>query len=154
MAFPLTDDEDPPAVSRWPHILRLAVFAAFLLTLFYLVAVRRVIVIEAVRATIAQAGPLAPLVYIPVSALLATMFVPGPLLAAGSGVLFGPVLGTFVTLGSTVRLGMGTGGGRCPSRRRTAPPGGRGGGGSCRRPARAQRPAAAPARPAPQRTRR
>ena len=92
----------PPAISRRPHVLRLAVFAAFLLTLFYLVAVQRVIDIEAVRAAIARAGPLAPLVYIPVSALLATMFVPGPLLAAGSGVLFGPALGTFVTLGSTV----------------------------------------------------
>lgn len=99
-------DEIPPVVSRWPHVLRLAVFAAFLLTLFYLVAVQRVIDIEAVRAAIARAGPLAPLVYIPVSALLATMFVPGPLLAAGSGVLFGPVLGTFVTLGSTVTTAM------------------------------------------------
>ena len=98
----MTDDADPPAANRWPHVLRLAVFAAFLLTLFYLVAVQRVIDIEAVRGAVARAGPWAPLVYIPVSALLATVFVPGPLLAAGSGVLFGPVLGTFVTLGSTV----------------------------------------------------
>ena len=60
-----------------PHIARLAVFATFLLTMFYLVAVRRVIDIEAVRAAIASAGPLAPLVYIPVSAVLATVFVPG-----------------------------------------------------------------------------
>jgi uncharacterized membrane protein YdjX (TVP38/TMEM64 family) len=37
-----------------------------------------------------------------VSALLGAIFVPGPLLAAGSGVLFGPLLGTFVTLGSAV----------------------------------------------------
>jgi hypothetical protein len=29
--------QDPPAVSRRPHILRLAIFAAVLLTLFYLV---------------------------------------------------------------------------------------------------------------------
>ena len=98
----MTDDADPPAANRWPHVLRLAIFAAFLLTLFYLVAVQRVIDIEAVRGAVARAGPWAPLVYIPVSALLATVFVPGPLLAAGSGVLFGPVLGTFVTLGSTV----------------------------------------------------
>lgn len=102
MTGPLNDEEDPPAVSRWPHIIRLGIFAAFLLTLFYLVAVRRVIDIDEVRSVVASAGPLAPLVYIPVAALLATMFVPGPLLAAGSGVLFGPVLGTFVTLGSTV----------------------------------------------------
>lgn len=87
-----------PQDSRWPHILRLGLFAAFLLTLFYLVAVRRVIDIEAVRGTVAATGPLAPLLYIPAAALLAAIFVPGPLLAAGSGLLFGPVLGTVVTL--------------------------------------------------------
>jgi uncharacterized membrane protein YdjX (TVP38/TMEM64 family) len=37
-----------------------------------------------------------------VSAALGAIFVPGPILAAGSGVLFGPLLGTFVTLGSAV----------------------------------------------------
>lgn len=78
--------------------MRLALFAAFLLTLFYLVAVRRVIDIEAVRGTVAATGPVAPLLYIPAAALLAAIFVPGPLLAAGSGLLFGPVLGTVVTL--------------------------------------------------------
>jgi uncharacterized membrane protein YdjX (TVP38/TMEM64 family) len=95
-----------PAAGRWPHVLRLAVFAAFLLTLFYLVAVRRVIDIEAVRGAVASAGPVAPLVYVPISALLASIFVPGPLLAAGSGFLFGPVLGTVVTLSSTVMTAM------------------------------------------------
>lgn len=78
--------------------MRLALFAAVLLTLFYLVAVRRVIDIEAVRGTVAATGPLAPLLYIPAAAVLAAIFVPGPLLAAGSGLLFGPVLGTVVTL--------------------------------------------------------
>ena len=98
----MTDIDSAPAGSRRKHILRLALFAAFLLTLFYLVAVRRVIDIEAVRDAIARCGPVAPLVYIPIAAALAAIFVPGPLLAAGSGFLFGPVLGTFVTLGSTV----------------------------------------------------
>ena len=100
------DVEASAAPSRWPHFLRLGIFFAFLLTLFYLVTVHHVIDIEAVRAAIAKAGPLAPLVYIPVSGVLAAMFVPGPLLAAGSGVLFGPLLGTFVTLGSTVTTAM------------------------------------------------
>ena len=96
----MTDGEDLPAAppSRRPHIIRLAIFAAFLLVMFYLVTVKHVVDIEAVRAAIARAGPIAPLVYIPVSAVLASMFVPGPLLAAGSGLLFGPVLGTVVTL--------------------------------------------------------
>lgn len=97
----MTDTEGTPAAGRGPHILRLALFVAVLLTMFYLVAVRRVIDIEAVRGAVASVGPIAPLVYIPISALLAAIFVPGPLLAAGSGLLFGPVLGTFVTLGST-----------------------------------------------------
>ena len=94
------------ADSRRQNILRLALFVAFLLTLFYFVAVRRVVDIGEVRAAIAKCGPAAPLVYMPVSALLAAIFVPGPLLAAGSGFLFGPVLGTFVTLGSTVLTAM------------------------------------------------
>jgi uncharacterized membrane protein YdjX (TVP38/TMEM64 family) len=101
----VTDSENPPP-SRWPHVLRLALFVAFLLTMFYLVAVQRVIDVEVVRDAVARSGPVAPLLYIPVAALLATVFVPGPILAAGSGFLFGPVLGTLVTLGSTVTTAM------------------------------------------------
>lgn len=91
-----------PEERRWPHALRLGVFVVFLLTLFYLVAVSRVIDIKQVRDAIAATGPIAPLAYLAASAVLAAIFVPGPLLAAGSGFLFGPLLGTFVTLGSTV----------------------------------------------------
>lgn len=87
--------------NRGGHILRLSLFVAVLLVLFYLVAVERVIDVDAVRRAIAQSGPLAPLVYIAISAVLAAIFVPGPLLAAGSGLLFGPVLGLGVTLAST-----------------------------------------------------
>ncbi|MCB0923735.1 MAG: TVP38/TMEM64 family protein [Mycobacterium sp.] len=87
--------------SRGPHILRLTLFVALLLTLFYVVAIRRVIDVDAVQAAVAASGALAPLLYIAVSAALAAVFVPGPLLAAGSGLLFGPLLGTAVTLAST-----------------------------------------------------
>ncbi|MGV0791431.1 TVP38/TMEM64 family protein [Mycolicibacterium sp. XJ1819] len=96
--------EQPTA--RWRHIARLAVFAAFLLGLFYLVAVARVIDVENVRQTVAATGPAAPLAYVVVSALLGAIFVPGPILAGGSGLLFGPVLGLFVTLGATVGTAM------------------------------------------------
>ena len=34
--------------------------------------------------------------------MLGAIFVPGPILAASSGLLFGPLLGVFVTLGATV----------------------------------------------------
>lgn len=95
-------DEVPETPGRRRHIVRLVLFAAFLLGLFYLVAVTRVVDVEDVRRTVAATGPAAPLTYVVVSAVLGAMFVPGPILAAGSGVLFGPLLGTFVTLGSTV----------------------------------------------------
>jgi uncharacterized membrane protein YdjX (TVP38/TMEM64 family) len=97
----MADNTDPPVARRWPHVLRLGLFVAFLLGMFYLVAVSRVIDVGQIRDAVAATGPLAPLVYLTVSALLAAVFVPGALLAAGSGVLFGPLLGTFVTLGST-----------------------------------------------------
>jgi uncharacterized membrane protein YdjX (TVP38/TMEM64 family) len=98
----MTNNDGSPAIGRRRHIVRLALFAAFLLGLFYLVAVTRVIDVEDVRRTVAATGPAAPLTYIVVSAILGAVFVPGPILAAGSGVLFGPVLGLFVTLGATV----------------------------------------------------
>jgi uncharacterized membrane protein YdjX (TVP38/TMEM64 family) len=98
----MTDSEDSSSGSRRRHIVRLALFVGFLLGLFYLVAVSRVIDVEDIRRTVAATGPAAPLTYIVVAAILAAIFVPGPILAAGSGVLFGPVLGVFVTLGATV----------------------------------------------------
>lgn len=92
----------PETAVRWPHIARLGAVAAVLLILFYLVAVVRVIDVEAVRDTVTSAGPAAPLAYVVVSAGLGALFVPGPILAAGSGVLFGPILGLAVTIGATV----------------------------------------------------
>jgi len=83
-------------------VVRLAVFAGFLLVMFYLVAVARVIDIEEVRRAVSATGPAAPLAYVVVSGILGALFVPGTILAAGSGLLFGPVLGIFVTLGATV----------------------------------------------------
>lgn len=88
--------------SRRPHIIRLAVFAAFLALMFYLLAVRHVVNIEDVRAWVKATGPLAPFAYVVLSAGLGAIFVPGPILAASSGLLFGPLLGVFVTLGATV----------------------------------------------------
>src|ERR1700754_2390064 len=88
--------------SRRPHIIRLAVFVAFLVVLFYLLTVKHVVNIEDVRRWVKATGPLAPFAYIVLSAVLGAIFVPGPILAASSGLLFGPLLGVFVTLGATV----------------------------------------------------
>jgi uncharacterized membrane protein YdjX (TVP38/TMEM64 family) len=90
------------STSRRPHIIRLAVFAAFLVVMFYLLAVKHVINIEDVRHWVKATRPLAPFTYIVLSAVLGAIFVPGPILAASSGLLFGPLLGVFVTLGATV----------------------------------------------------
>jgi uncharacterized membrane protein YdjX (TVP38/TMEM64 family) len=98
----MVDSDGSLPTSRRRHIVRLAVFAGFLFALFYLLAVRHIVDIEQVRRTVAATGPAAPLTYVVVSAFLGAVFVPGPILAASSGVLFGPVLGIFVTLGATV----------------------------------------------------
>ncbi len=98
----MTDSDDSPAPPLRRHIVRLAVFVVFLFALFYLVAVARIIDVDEVRSAVAATGPAAPLIFVVVSAGLGALFVPGPILAATSGVLFGPVLGTFVTLGATV----------------------------------------------------
>ena len=95
----VVDDVRP---GRRAHIVRLALLAVFLLGLWYLIGVARILDLEDIRDAVASTGPAAPLVYVVVSAVLGSVFVPGPLLAAGSGFLFGPVLGTFVTLGATV----------------------------------------------------
>src|SRR6478735_1209161 len=98
----MVENTEPPPTRRWPHVVRLVLFVAVLLSLFYLVAVSKVIDPAGIRTAFSATGPAAPLAYLVVSAGLAAVFVPGPLLAAGSGLLFGPLLGTFVTLGSTV----------------------------------------------------
>lgn len=100
------DDAIDPAstleTSRRRHIVRLMLFVALLAALFYLMAIQRVIDVEEVRGLIESTGPLAPLTYALASSVLGALLVPGPLLAGGSGFLFGPVLGTFVTLAATV----------------------------------------------------
>jgi uncharacterized membrane protein YdjX (TVP38/TMEM64 family) len=96
------DPQGTPPPPKRRHIVRLALFAAVLAALFYLTAIERVIDVAYVRGLIESTGALAPLVYVAVSSVLGALLVPGPLLAGGSGFLFGPVLGTFVTLGATV----------------------------------------------------
>ena len=98
----MNDEDDSAPGGRWRHTLRLAACVIFLLGMFYLVAVARVIDIDGVRSMVAATGPAAPFVYVPVSAVLGAILIPGPILAAGSGLLFGPLVGTFVTLGATV----------------------------------------------------
>ena len=55
-----------------------------------------------VRDWVDSIGPLAPLAFVAVSALLTPLMFPGPLLAGASGLLFGTALGFPVTLASAV----------------------------------------------------
>ncbi|MEU8895604.1 TVP38/TMEM64 family protein [Nocardia sp. NPDC048505] len=96
----MTENDSP--TGRWRHAARLLACVVFLLGLFYLVAVTKVIDIESVRGLVQDTGPAAPFVYVVVSAVLGAILVPGPIMAASSGLLFGPLVGTFVTLGATV----------------------------------------------------
>ena len=102
----MTDIEEPAPQARRRHVVRLGLLVVFLAVLFYLFTVARVIDVETVRGAVASVGPLAPFAYIAASALLGAILVPGPILAATSGVLFGPVVGVFVTLGATVGTAM------------------------------------------------
>ena len=47
-------------------------------------------------------GVAAPIVYVAASAVLGSLFVPGPVLAGASGLLFGTLTGSFVTVAATV----------------------------------------------------
>ena len=82
--------------------LRLALFALVLVAGAVLLTVTDVVTPGQLRQWVAGSGPLAPLVYVAVSALLGALLVPGPLLAATSGLLFGAGVGTLVTLAASV----------------------------------------------------
>jgi uncharacterized membrane protein YdjX (TVP38/TMEM64 family) len=81
---------------------RLAVLVAGLVALWVLFGLTGAIGEEDVRAWVDAAGPLAPLAFVPISAALGLLLVPGPLLGAASGLLFGTALGVVVTLASAV----------------------------------------------------
>jgi uncharacterized membrane protein YdjX (TVP38/TMEM64 family) len=74
--------------------LRLAALTAGIGALFLLVALRSGLSARGVHDAIDGMGPLAPLAFVLVSTGLTVACVPGPLLAAASGLLFGTALGT------------------------------------------------------------
>ncbi|MEA2176718.1 MAG: hypothetical protein QOG77_15 [Solirubrobacteraceae bacterium] len=81
---------------------RLALLAAALLVLFVVFAVLGVVSREDVRGWIEPLGGWGAPVYAVLAAVLGCLLVPGPLLAAVSGVLFGTWVGFVVTLASAV----------------------------------------------------
>ncbi|MBA2428992.1 MAG: TVP38/TMEM64 family protein [Thermoleophilaceae bacterium] len=81
---------------------RLAVLVIGLAALYVTAAATDIVSPAAVRAYIEPYGALAPLLFVCASVGLGLMLVPGPILAGASGLLFGPVLGTAVTLCASV----------------------------------------------------
>lgn len=79
-------------------LLRLAALVALVATLFATVALTGDLSAERVRDTADDAGALAPLAFVLLSALLTVAMFPGPLLSGASGLLFGAALGTPVSI--------------------------------------------------------
>jgi uncharacterized membrane protein YdjX (TVP38/TMEM64 family) len=87
-------------------VVRLVGAAATLAVIALVVLLSAPVTREGLRAAIHPFGPLAAPVFVVVSALLALGFVPGPLLSAASGALFGLWLGFAVTVASATLTGV------------------------------------------------
>ena len=95
-------DQGSLSARLWPGPrARLVLFLLVLVALFGFVA-GRVPSPERIRAFVEPFGWAAPLVFVAAATALHASFVPGPLLAGASGLLFGPVLGTFVSLTGSI----------------------------------------------------
>ena len=81
---------------------RLATFVAALAAGLVAFSLLDVVDTRDVQDTVDRAGVLAPVVFVPISAVLGCLLVPGPVLAGASGALFGTATGTVVTLCSSV----------------------------------------------------
>jgi uncharacterized membrane protein YdjX (TVP38/TMEM64 family) len=92
---------DVPAAAR-PARLRLVLVAAAAVAAFLAFWVFDLLDEEDVRSLVDPFGALAAPAYVVIAALLGLAFVPGPLLAGTSGLLFGTALGTAVTLSSAI----------------------------------------------------
>lgn len=88
-------------VGRHPR-LRLALLLLALGAAAVVFGVGDLVSVAEVQAAVDRAGPAAPAAYVVVGAVLAAVLVPGPVLAGASGLLFGPALGTVVTVCSAV----------------------------------------------------
>lgn len=89
-------------MTRRAALVRLAVVVAVLTAAFVAFWVLDLLDTRDVRAVMEPFGALAPIAYVVVSALLGAALVPGPVLAGTSGLLFGALVGTAVTIAATV----------------------------------------------------
>ena len=81
---------------------RLAVFVAGLAVLGAAMLLLAPVGASGLRDTLKPFGVGAPVAFVVVSGVLGSLFIPGPILAGASGLLFGAATGFFATLGATV----------------------------------------------------
>ena len=81
---------------------RLALFVGALSVLAVVVLIVSPVSEQGLREAIEPFGVGGPLAYVAISALLGVLFVPGPILAGASGLLFGTAIGVCVTISSGV----------------------------------------------------
>lgn len=92
-ATPPPTPSDPPPGGQRAALVRLAGLIGFLAGLAAIFIAGGVIGTARVREWVEPLGAFGPLLYIPLSAVLGTVFVPGAVLAAAAGLLFGPWVG-------------------------------------------------------------
>jgi uncharacterized membrane protein YdjX (TVP38/TMEM64 family) len=86
---------------RWSALdprLRLLTLAAAIVCLLILVASSGTLSSKEIQERVDDLGWIGPVLYIPLSALLTVLCVPGPLLAGAAGLIFGTALGTPVAI--------------------------------------------------------
>ena len=88
----------PTSLNRRAAIARLAGLVGVLVGFGAVFFAGGVIGTDRVRDWIDPLGPWGPLLYIPLAAVLGTLFVPGAVLAAAAGLLFGPWVGALAAL--------------------------------------------------------
>src|SRR4051794_9919902 len=81
---------------------RLVALSVVLTGLLFVAYVVRPVSEQDIRDLIEPAGAFGPLAYVLVAGVLGALLVPGPLLAGASGLLFGTITGSFVTLAAAV----------------------------------------------------
>lgn len=81
---------------------RLALLIGGLLAAVVCFGILDLVTVAQVRAWVEGFGVLAPAAYVPVAGLLGALLVPGSLLAAAAGVLFGAGVGTLVSVSAAV----------------------------------------------------
>lgn len=89
---------EPRAPNKRAALMRLGGLFGALAGLAVIFIAGGVVGTDAVREWVEPLGAAGPLLYIPLSALLGTVFVPGAVLAAAAGLLFGPWVGAVSAL--------------------------------------------------------